>query len=82
MSLIMETSRHLFAEPHPQLLIPEASFGRAPAPEVLAQVVAVLLLLVAWVAMVWVVSSGLVGTTEEPPAPVQIEVRQSPYLSA
>ncbi len=79
----MSTSRHLFAEPQPQLLIPESGFGRAPAPEVLAQVVAVLLLLVAWVAMVWVVSTGLMSTTEEPPAPpVQIEVRQSPYLSA
>ena len=71
--------RNNYAEPHPELLIPAGRLGAAPAPELLAQLVAVILLLVAWVVVVWVVSSGVLGTSEQPPS---MPAEPPAYLSA
>lgn len=75
----MSVNQNAYADPHPELLIPSSSFSRSPAPEALAQIVAVLLLLAAWVAIVYVMSSGLIGTSEQPPA---VPVERPAYLSA
>ena len=75
----MSINANSYADPHPELLIPTAQFRRAPAAEALAQLVAVLLLLLAWVVIVWVMSSGIIGSTEEPPA---TPVERPAYLTA
>jgi hypothetical protein len=75
----MDTHNH-YAPPHPELIIPTPRLRTAPAPELLAQIVAVLLLLVAWVVMVWVVSTGLVGSSDLP-EPVNPEP-QPAYVTA
>ena len=82
-TIMTAASRHSFAEPHPELLIPTHDLRRAQGAELLAQLVAVLLLLVAWVMIVWFVSSGILGATEEPPQmPVLVEVERPYYLTA
>ena len=49
----------------------------------LAQIVAMALLLAAWVMIVWAVSSGLLGATEEPtPIPPPTPVERPFYLTA
>lgn len=77
----MNHRTNTYAQPTPELLIPASRVRAGPAAEILAQLVAVLLLLVAWVAVVWMVSSGLLDSSDPPPAPV-IKIDQPAYLTA
>ena len=61
---MQQTRRNAYAEPHPELIMPAPSFRGTPGAEVLAQIVAFVLLLVACLVTVWALSQGVANGSE------------------